>query len=138
VPRISCCIAGSRQVRTRLYLAMIDAKSSTKCQGRAMPIFNVAAPDAKLRLVNQSKGFQQRAVYRDHLSQLNEGMSWEIQPEGDESLRKLKVNVRRSANELNLNIRYGATAENTLLVWKEAPSERKGSRGRPRKNADAS
>lgn len=103
-----------------------------------MPIFNVAVPDAKLRLVNQSKGFQQRAVYRDHLSQLSDGMSWEIQPEGDESLRKLKVNVRRSANELNLNIRYGATAENTLLVWKEAPSERKGSRGRPRKNADAS
>ena len=63
-----------------------------------------------LRLVNQSKGFQQRAVYRDHLAQLSDGMSWEIQPEDDETLRKLKVNVRRAANELNLNIRYGETA----------------------------
>ena len=78
-----------------------------------------------------------RAVYRNHLSQLSEGMSWEIQPEGDESLRKLKVNVRRAANELNLNIRYGATADDTLLVWKAAPSERKGSRGRPRKSSES-
>ena len=101
-----------------------------------MPIFNVAAPDAKLRLVNQSKGFQQRAVYRDHLAELRDGMTWEIEPEGDETLRKLKVNVRRAANELNLNIRYGDTADNTLLVWKETPSERKGTRGRPRKSAE--
>src|SRR3954468_9209213 len=101
---------------------------------REMPIFNVAAPDAKLRLVKQSKGFQHRAVYRDHLAQLSDGMSWEIQPEDDETVRKLKVNVRRAANELDLNIRYGDTAEGTLLVWKEAPSERKGSRGRPRKS----
>jgi hypothetical protein len=72
-------------------------------------------PDAKLRLVNQSKGFQQRAVYRDRLAELTDGMRWEIEPEGEETLRKLKVNVRRAANELNLNIRYGDTADNTLL-----------------------
>ena len=62
-----------------------------------MPIFNVAAPDAQLRLVSQSKGFQQRAAYRDHLAQLNDGIRWEIEPEEDETLRKLKVNVRRAA-----------------------------------------
>jgi hypothetical protein len=64
-------------------------------------------------------------------------MSWEIQPEEDETLRKLKVNVRRAANELNLNVRYGDTADGMLLVWKVAPSEKKGTRGRPRKSADA-
>jgi hypothetical protein len=101
-----------------------------------MPIFNVATPDATLRLVNQSKGFQQRAIYRDHLAELNTGMIWEIEPEEDETLRKLKVNVRRAANELNLNVRYGDTAEGTLLVWKEASSDRKGTRGRPRKSAE--
>ena len=63
-------------------------------------------------------------------------MIWEIEPEEDETLRKLKVNVRRAAKELNLNVRYGDTADNTLLVWKETPSERKGTRGRPRKNAE--
>ena len=102
-----------------------------------MPIFNVAAPDAKLRLLNQSKGFQLRAVYRDHLAQLSEGMSWEIEPEADESVRKLKVNVRRAANELEVPIRYGETSEGTLLVWKEAPSEKKVSRRRPRKSAES-
>jgi hypothetical protein len=65
-------------------------------------------------------------------------MSWEIQPEEDETLRQLKLNVRRAANELNLNVRYGDTADNTLLVWQEAPAERRGTRRRPRKNADAS
>jgi len=102
-----------------------------------MPIFTVAAPDAKLRLVDQGRGFQQRAVYRDHLAELNPGMIWEIEPEDDESVRKLKVNVRRAANELDLPIRYGETPEGTLLVWKEAPSERKGSRGRPRKSSES-
>jgi hypothetical protein len=64
-------------------------------------------------------------------------MSWEIQPEGDETLRKLKVNVRRAANELNLNIRYGDTADNTLLVWKQAPSEKRETRRRPKKSTEA-
>ena len=101
-----------------------------------MPIFNVAPPDAKLRLVKQSRGFEQRAVYRDHLAQLSDGMSWEIQPEEDETIRKLKVNVRRAANELSLPIRYGETPEGTLLVWKEAPSEKQMSRRRPRKSSE--
>ena len=73
----------------------------------------------------------------DRLAELTDGMSWKIQPEEDETLRKLKVNVRRAANELNLNVRYGDTAEGTLLVWKVAPSERKGTRGRPRKSSDS-
>jgi hypothetical protein len=103
-------------------------ESSTQIQGRTMSIFNVAPPDARLRLINQSKGFQQRAIYRDHLSQLNDGVRWEIQPD-DETLHKLKVNVRRAANELNLTIRYGDTADGTLLVWKEVPTERKGTPG---------
>jgi hypothetical protein len=98
-----------------------------------MPIFREATPEARQRLVKQSKGYQQRAVYRENLAGLSGGTNLEIQPEGDESLRKLKVNVRRAANELNLSVGYGETTDGTLLVWREAPAEKKAPRGRPRK-----
>ena len=35
-----------------------------------MPVFREAGPEAKERLVRTSKGYQQRQVYRDHLSLL--------------------------------------------------------------------
>src|SRR5689334_12209576 len=100
-------------------------------------MFREAGPDAKLRLVNRSRGFQQRQVYRDYLARLGDGQQWELEPEEGETLRWLKVNTRRAANELGLNIRYGETNEGTLLVWQEAPREQSGRRGRPRKVAAA-
>jgi hypothetical protein len=99
-----------------------------------MPVFHDAGPNAKARLMATSKGFQLRQVYRDNLGKLSEGQIWEVEPESGETLRKLKVNVRRAANELNMNVRYGETHEGTLLIWSEAPRER-GRRGRPRKVA---
>ena len=102
-----------------------------------MPVFEEASPDARLRVVQRGKGYQQREVYREHLSQLSDNRLWEIRPEGDETLRQLKVNVRRAANELDLNVRYGETQDGTLLVWAEdAPQKRR--RGRPRKPQEAS
>ena len=102
-----------------------------------MPLFKTASPDAKDRLAKQSKGYRDRQVYRDYLSQLtSDGMLWGIEPEEDESLRKLKVNVRRAPNELNINVGYGETVEGTLLVWAETPSEKRGRR-RPRKSPEA-
>jgi hypothetical protein len=100
-----------------------------------VPQFREAGPEAKQRLLQTSKGFQHRQIYRDALSQLVEGKYWEIQPEGSETLRKLKVNVRRAANELSMNVKYGETGEGTLLVWTEAAREKTGRRGRPRKTA---
>jgi hypothetical protein len=64
---------------------------------------------------------------------LSDGQTWEIQPEAGETVRKLKVNVRRAANELGINAVYGETADGTLLVWKGAPRQRRGRRGRPAK-----
>jgi hypothetical protein len=100
-----------------------------------MPRFRDAGPEARQRLLQTSKGFQQRQIYRDNLTGLGEGQYRELQPEGDETLRKLKVNVRRAANELGINIRYGETAQGTLLVWSEPARERSGRRGRPRKTS---
>ena len=99
-----------------------------------MPQFTEAGPEARQRLVQTSKGFQQRQIYRDNLSKLTEGKNFEVRPEGDETLRKLKVNVRRAANELGINVRYGETTDGTLLVWSEPGRERTGRRGRPRKS----
>ncbi len=95
-----------------------------------MPIFHEAAPDARERLVNKSQGFDARGIYREYLSQLESGKMWAITPEEGETLRKLKVNVRRAANELNLNVGYGDSEDGTLLVWRE---ERQRIR-RPRKH----
>jgi len=99
-----------------------------------MPVFREAAPGARLRLVKVSKGYQQRQAYRDGLSRLAEGKDLEIEPESDESLRKLKVNIRRAANEMKVNIDYGDLDDGNLLVWSEAPREKGTRRGRPRKN----
>ncbi len=101
-----------------------------------MPRFYEARPDARQRLVKVSKGFQQRQAYRDGLNTLAEGKDLEIEPESDESLRKLKVNIRRAANEMNVNIGYGDLDDGRLLVWSESPRERGARRGRPRKSAN--
>jgi AT-hook transcription factor len=102
-----------------------------------MPVFREAGPDAKQRLVRASKGYQQRQVYRDYLSRLGpQQENFEVQPEGDETIRKLKVNVRRAANELKLDVGYGETTDGTLLVWLDNPRERTRGRGRPRKSPE--
>lgn len=100
-----------------------------------VPVFHEAAPDAKQRLVKVSKGYQQRQSYRDNLSRVADGKMLEVEPEEGESLRKLKVNVRRAANEMELSVEYGDTVDGRLLVWPEPARERSGRRGRPRKNA---
>jgi hypothetical protein len=44
-----------------------------------MPVFKEVGPEARQRLVKgRSKGYQQRQVYRDMLSQLGDGKQYEI------------------------------------------------------------
>jgi hypothetical protein len=45
-----------------------------------MPIFREAGPDARDRLARESKGFRQRQVYHDLLSQVDGGKSFEVRP----------------------------------------------------------
>ena len=98
-----------------------------------MPVFHEAGPEARQRLISTSKGYQQRQVYRDMLSRLEDGREVEVEPEAGESIRKIKVNVRRSANEVGVGVAYGETQDGTLLVWKEAARVRRARRGRPAK-----
>ncbi len=101
-----------------------------------MPIFTEVGSEARERLVKKSKGYEQRQVYRDMLGQVGGGKTFELKPEGDETLRRLKGNVRRAANELERqDIRYGETEDGALLVWCDTSQPRStGRRGRPRKN----
>ena len=99
-----------------------------------MPVFNEVGPEARERLAGRSKGYRERQVYRDMLGQVGGGKTFEVRPEGDETLRRLKGNVRRSANELGLeDIRYGETEDGALLVWSEDAPGGRARRGRPRK-----
>jgi hypothetical protein len=66
------------------------------------------------------------------LSQVDGGKTMEVRPEGDESVRRLKVNVRRAANEMGLqDIQYGETEDGAILVWsEERPRRTRGPRRR--------
>ena len=100
-----------------------------------MPVFREVGPEARQRLMKTSKGYQQRQTFRDNLGKLAEGRWLELEPQDGETIRKLKVNVRRAANEMNMNVDYGETSEGTLLVWSEAGRERR-RRGPRRRTED--
>jgi hypothetical protein len=97
-----------------------------------MPIFTEVGPEARERLVSKSKGYQDRSAYREMLSQVGGGRMMEVRPDEGEGLRKLKVNVRRAANEMKLeDIQYGETEDGALLVWAEQrPRRARQPRGR--------
>ena len=101
-----------------------------------MPVFTEVGPEARERLVRKSRGYQDRSAYREMLGQVGGGRMMEVRPEGDETPRRLKVNIRRAANEMNLeDIRYGETEDGALLVWAEQRPRR--ARG-PRRRRDGS
>lgn len=99
-----------------------------------MPQIRQQDRTAKQRLKQRTKGYQEREPYRDAISQLAGDNTVELVPEGDESLRKIKLNLARAAKETGTSIGYGETHDNSVLAWltdSEAPRRR---RGRPRKN----
>ena len=102
-----------------------------------MPVFTEVGPEARERLVRKGgRGDQDRSAYREMLSHVGGGKTFELRPENGESTRKLKVNVRRAANEMKLeDIQYGETEDGALLVWAEQRQRR--ARG-PRRRRDGS
>ena len=99
-----------------------------------MPQIRQQDSSAKQRLKQRTKGHQEREPYRQAIASLSGDNTVELVPEGDESLRKIKLNLARAAKETNMAIGYGETRDNTVLAWLtngETPRRR---RGRPRKN----
>jgi hypothetical protein len=94
-----------------------------------VPKFRQVAPEARSRLVSgagQSKGYQERAPYREAVASLTNGQLIEIEPEESENLRQVKVRLRRAAKEVGRDVQYGETREGTLLIWlAEVPRQRR-------------
>ncbi len=99
---------------------------------------------ARNEVAKKTKGYQEREELRVAIANLADDKTLQLEPEADESLRKLKVAVRWAAKEVNRPVAYGESARGTLLVWvneKEktapaaGPSGKK--RGRPRKGDSA-
>jgi hypothetical protein len=90
-----------------------------------MARMKTVGPDAKMRLRNVGKGYVERQPYRDAISKINGEEHIEVEPEGSETLRKLKLIMRRSAREIGQEIDYGVTEQDTLLVWIAQPKVRR-------------
>ncbi len=88
--------------------------------------------NAKQRLKQRTKGYQERAPYREAVLSLSGGATIELEPEADETLRKIKLYLARAAKEVGRSISYGETQENTVLAWLSdsdaAPRRRRGRR----------
>ena len=95
-----------------------------------MARMKTVGPEAKQRLRNVGKGYVERQPYRDAISQLEGEQYLEVEPEAGETLRKLKLMVRRAAKEVGQEIDYGVTVQDTLLVSIAQPRQRR-RRGRP-------
>jgi hypothetical protein len=95
-----------------------------------MARMKTVGPEAKQRLRNVGKGYIERQPYRDAISKLEAEKFLEVEPEAGETLRKLKLMVRRAAKEVGQEIDYGVTMQDTLLVSIAQPKQRR-RRGRP-------
>ena len=77
-------------------------------------------PDARLRLIPRtgaSEAYRLRAPIREAIAALRGDDTIELEREARETLRQVKVVVRRAAKEVGREIQYGETKEDTLLVW---------------------
>lgn len=93
-----------------------------------MARLKTVGPEARLRLKKVGKGFQEREPYRKAISALSGEQHIELEPESGETLRKLKLMVRRAAGETGREIDYGVTEQDSLLVWIAQPKQRRGRR----------
>jgi hypothetical protein len=95
-----------------------------------MAKISTVGPEAKERLQQTSKGYQERAPYREALTGMVGDQMFELEPESGETLRKLKVVIRRAAGEAGRDIQYGETDQGTLLIWIAEPTQPKRRRTR--------
>ena len=90
-----------------------------------MPRVKAVGPEARARLISGGKGYQERQPYRDAVTSLSDQQLVELAPENGETLRQLRVRVRRAAKDVGREIQYGETTDGTLLVWLAEPVRRR-------------
>ena len=98
---------------------------------------------ARHEAMKKTKGYEERKELREAIANLSEDRTLQLEPDPDESIRKLKVAVKWAAKEVLRPISYGVTPRGTLLVWisqKEQAatvSSITKKRGRPKKNPES-
>lgn len=97
---------------------------------------------ARHEVTKKTKGYEERAELRAAIATLSEHQTLQLEPESDESIRKLKVAVRWAAKEVLRTVSYGVTPRGTLLVWLDQKEQAATSpsigkkRGRPKKHPE--
>jgi hypothetical protein len=95
-----------------------------------MPNIRTVDLDAKYRVVKRSPAYNARAPYREAIANLKDDRALELEPDEDETVRRLKLLVSRAAKEVGRDVNYGESDEGTLVVWLADP--RPSRRGRSR------
>jgi hypothetical protein len=70
-------------------------------------------------VLRRAHGYEERAAYRQAISNLSTNRALELEPDEGETMRKLKLNVTRAAKEANRQVAYGESDTGSLLVWLE-------------------
>lgn len=84
-----------------------------------MPVFTEVGPEAMARIVNKNQvnGVSLKvAPYLDFVKTMTPDIGYTLQPEGDETLRSIRVNMTKAANFLGIRLQYSEEADGTLLV----------------------
>jgi hypothetical protein len=96
-----------------------------------MARIRTADQSARTRLRPRPGAVDGRAPFREAIASLQSDQALEIQAEGSETMRGLKVNVSRAAKEVGVDVAYGETEEGSLLVWRRPESARRRRRSNP-------
>ena len=92
-----------------------------------------AGPEARARLVRDSRGYSEREPYRQAILVLEGDSTVELVPDEGESIRKLRLLTNRAAKEAGRDVKYGETRDGSLLIWladQDAPRQRRTRRPR--------
>jgi hypothetical protein len=96
-----------------------------------MANFRRVSSDAKNRLRQRTRGFQEREPYRTAIGNMSGDDVIEIVPESGETFRKIKLNLSRASKEVGKAITYGETSDGSVLAWlADGAPKRRGRRPR--------
>lgn len=90
-----------------------------------MPRINQTDKSARTRLRQRAGGADARVPFREAIARLEPDGVIEIRAEGRETMRGLKLNVARAAREVQADVTYGETIDDTLLVWRRTDTGRR-------------
>lgn len=65
----------------------------------------------------RTKGYQTREPYRRAIENLTPDSAIELAPQRGETLRHLKLNLARAAQEVGRTIAYGETSDGKIVAW---------------------